>query len=380
MNTKPPTVAFVVHEMRVGGAELMVQTLIRELEHEIRPVVLCLDAVGSIGAQLQEEGVPVVCVDRRPGIDLACGRRLGESCRELGVDVVHAQQYAAFFYSTIARASTRANFPIIMTEHGRSPRSEVSTRRRLVNRGVLAKQAAAVTACSEFSRRGLADDEGFHNTSIELIRNGVEIPLDVSQRPDAFQKEAAGLDATGRYVLVAARLDPVKDHETLLRAWKELPARLSDVVLLVAGDGPKRAELEDLATKLDVVSRVSWLGTREDVGRLIDASELTVLSSRSEAAPFALLEAMAAARPIVATAVGGVPEMVADGVEGLLVQSGDANALTSALTAVLDDADLSQRLGTAGRKRVRKQYQLEDMVSRYHELYVSVLQAQETPR
>lgn len=380
VNATPPTVAFVVHEMRVGGAELMVQTLVRALEHEIRPVVLCLDAVGPLGEQLRDSGVPVMCGERRPGIDLACGRRLGTFCRELGVNVVHAQQYTAFFYSTIARATTRAHFPIILTEHGRVPRSAVSTRRRLANRGVLARQAAAITACSDFSRRGLIDDEGFRNQPIELVRNGVELPPNFSKRPDARQKEAVGLDATRRYALVAARLDPVKDHATLFRAWRELPARLRDVVLLVAGEGPTRTALQALADELGIASRVKWLGTRSDVVQLIQAAEVTVLASRSEAAPFAVLEAMAAARPVVATAVGGVPEMVADGVEGLLVPSGDVTSLANALTEVLDSAALAQRLGMAGRERVREQHQLDDMVTRYRDLYLSVLAAQKGAR
>jgi glycosyltransferase involved in cell wall biosynthesis len=144
---------------------------------------------------------------------------------------------------------------------------------------------------------------------------------------------------------------------------------LGDVDLLLVGDGQLRGELEAEVTALQLTGRVRFLGVRDDVAEILQASDVFALTSVSEAASITLLEAMAAARPVVVTAVGGNPEIVRQDQDGLLAPRGDAPAIAEALIGVLKDSALAARLGASGAARVRQTYQLQQTIERYHALY-----------
>jgi glycosyltransferase involved in cell wall biosynthesis len=182
-------------------------------------------------------------------------------------------------------------------------------------------------------------------------------------------RRALGLDPTRRYVTVIARFHPVKDHRTLLEAFRMVADQCSDVNLLLVGDGPLRPELEALTDTLGLRERAHFLGVRHDVAEILQASDVFALTSVSEAASITLLEAMASRLPVVVTRVGGNPEIVREGTDGFLVPRGDARAVAQALMRVLANAELSAAMGAAGAERVRSRYQLDDTINRYYELY-----------
>ncbi len=168
---------------------------------------------------------------------------------------------------------------------------------------------------------------------------------------------------------MVARFHPVKDHRMLLHAFAELLKTHPDVDLLLAGDGPLRRELEQQCGELKIADRVKFLGVRSDVPNLLQAADVFTLTSLSEAASLTLLEAMASGLPVVVTNVGGNPEIVRDGREGLLVPRGDATAAAAAFRILFDDPELAARLGAAGPKRVHDHFQLEQTIDAYAELY-----------
>jgi glycosyltransferase involved in cell wall biosynthesis len=197
---------------------------------------------------------------------------------------------------------------------------------------------------------------------MEVIHNAVD-PAPFARLPDpALRRELAG---ERPLVLAVARLDPQKGHPHLLAAAAQVP----DAVFALAGDGPERLALEKLADRLGIRDRVRFLRDRSDVPDLLAASDVFVLPSLYEGLPISVLEAMAAERPVVATAIGGTDEVVTDGESGLLVPPANANAIASALRRLLDDEGLRARLAAAGRAVVTTDFSADEMVRRVTELY-----------
>jgi glycosyltransferase involved in cell wall biosynthesis len=367
----PIRVGFVMHVMQVAGAEVLVAETIRRLGPRIDPVIFCLDDVGALGERLAAEGVPVLAYHRHAGLDFGISRRMASDIRARGTQVLHAHQYTPFFYGAIAARFCRPRPRVIFTEHGRHYPDVVSSKRRLANRWVLSRLADRVNAVCDFSARSLADKDGFRQDRIEVIPNGIDVPKYEAVTDVAAARRRLGLDPGRHYVACVARFHPVKDHHTLLHAFARVAEARPDTDLLLVGDGVLRPELEALVRTLGLNGRVRFLGVRDDVADILQVVDVFALTSVSEAASITLLEAMGAARPVVVTAVGGNPEIVRDGVDGLLAPRGDAEAIANALLRVLGDASYARTLGASGAARVREHYLLDRTVERYFALYAS---------
>jgi glycosyltransferase involved in cell wall biosynthesis len=371
MNTprRPVRVAFVVHVMQVAGAEVLVRETIRRLGPRIVPTVFCLDRVGQIGEELVADGIDLVCFDRKPGRDYGVSRRLAAAASARRIDVIHAHQYTPFFYSALAKPLCRHRPKLILTEHGRHFPDHVSPHRRAFNRLVLDRLADAINACCRFSGRALFAVDGFRGNRIEVIENGIQVDRYGPVADKAALKRTLGLDPGRRGIVHVARHHPVKDQPTLIRGFATAAADLPDVDLVLVGDGPLRQDLEDLARSLGVAGRVKFVGIRSNVPDWLAAADAFALTSVSEAASLTLLEAMATGLPVVVTAVGGNPEIVRDGVDGLHVPRGDVAALSAAFRRLFTDPALAARLGASGRARARDRYRLDRTVDAYYTLY-----------
>lgn len=366
----PIRVGFVVHVMQVAGAEVLTEQTIRTLGGRIEPTIFCLDSIGQIGERLRAEGIAVVCLDRKQGgRDYSVSWRMAREIRERGIRVVHAHQYTPFFYAALAKILTLHRFKLIFSEHGRHYPDIVSGSRRLVNRLILSRFADAINACCEFSARAVIEKDGFPGRRVEVIDNGIDLTPYLNAWNKQRVRESLGLDPERRYVSTIARFHPVKDHAMLLRGFAPIAHASTDTDLLLAGDGPLRESLEALTRELGIAGRVKFLGIRRDVPELLKASDLFCLTSVSEAASLTLMEAMAARLPAVVTNVGGNPEIIRDGIDGLLVPRGDFIACGEAMKRLLDDARVSARMGEAAHARVVERFQLSRTISRYEALY-----------
>lgn len=366
---RPIRVAFILHVMQVAGAEVLVMETIRRLAGRIEPTVVCLDAVGVLGEQLRSEGIEVVCLGRRPGRDLRVPWRMARVIRRRAIEVLHAHQYTPFFYAALGGLASGRAPKVIFTEHGRHYPDVVSRSRRWANRLVFGRMAAAINAVSAFSGDSLRRVDGFVGRPIEVIENGIQVERYGPDRDRRVLRECLGLDPSRVYVANVARLHPIKDQAMLLRAFREVAAARPDVDLLLVGDGPLRDDLEQLARSLDIHHRTRFLGVRSDVPEVLRAVDLFALTSICEAASLTLLEAMASGLPVVVTAVGGNPEIVRDGIEGLLVPRGDAHATAAAILRLLRDPAASAAMAGAARARVRKRYRIERTMQSYLDLY-----------
>ncbi len=375
--SRRPVIAQVLHQLWFAGAEVLAADLARRLRGRYDFVFLCLDKVGPLGEQLAAEGFPVVNLERRPGVDWAVARRLRRVIRDHAIDLLHAHQYTPFFYAAAARRLGRR--PVILfTEHGRHYPDYRRWKRVLANRWLL-KGHDRITAVGNWTRQCLIDHEGLPAERIEVVYNGIDprkFTLITAERRQAMRTRL-GLAAETPVILQVARFHPVKGHATILRAVAELtqqsPEAAARPVLLLAGDGEKRREMEALAQHLGIASQVRFLGVRQDVADLLGAADVFTLSSLSEGISVTLLEAMAAGLPIATTEVGGNPEVVAAGETGLLSPRGDAHALAGNLHTLLADAALRQRMGAAARQRVEAMFTQEKMHARYAAIYDEML-------
>lgn len=363
-----------MHKMQVAGAEVLVEQIIDRLDGRIDATVFCLDDVGEIGYRLRDNGVPVIVLGRRPGMDLSVASKLATEVKQRGIQVLHAHQYTPFFYSAIARIRYGAKAKVIFTEHGRHYPDVVSWKRRLANRALLQRYADITTACCDFSTKALQTIEGFPKAF--TLNNGVDVS-DLVPRGDAAERAALrdrlGLDQDRPYAACIARFHEVKDHATLIRAWARVHEQLPEAELLLVGDGEERANIENLITKLSstgnsqLASRISLLGIRNDVPDLLRAIDVFTLTSVSEAASLTLLEAMASECPSVVTDVGGNSEHLRHGVDGYLAPRGDDLKLAECLLALLRKPAKAQEFGRSARKQVLQKFDLNDAIDQYLE-------------
>lgn len=365
----PLRIGFVVHVMQVAGAEVLIRETIRRLGGAIRPTIFCLDRIGTIGEELSAQGVDVQCLNRRPGRDFSVSTKIARAASRRRIEVLHAHQYTPFFYAALAKPLMSEAPRLILTEHGRHYPDVVSAPRRAFNRVVLDRLADAVNACCEFSGKALSKVDGFAGNRIEIIENGIELERYGPVRDKAELRAKLGLPAMRRSIIHVARHHPVKDQATLIRAFGLVASEFSDVDLIMVGDGPLRGELEALAASLSISDRVKFVGIQSNVADWLRACDVFALTSVSEAASLTLLEAMASSLPVVVTAVGGNPEIVRAGVDGLLFPRADHGAGAECFRKLLRDPELGRTLGANGRARVEAKYQLHQTVDAYHSLY-----------
>lgn len=380
-------ILLLVHGLPVGGTEVMVCHLARRLRATGNSVVIgCLDAIGDLGLNLRAEGFEVEVHGRKPGFDLALVRKLARSVRQHRIDVVHAHQYTCFFYAALAKLWTRV--PLVFTEHGRFYPDLPSRKRRFFNR-FFGGSADRITAVSRGVQASLSDIEGFDSRRIEVIYNGIDLAR-LARRSSVDKGEAKaclGLPSTAKVIGTVGRLDPIKNQPLLLKAFASLLPRAPGTYLVIAGDGPEMAKLRGLAERLGIAKNTLFLGQRSDVEQIFAALDVFALSSFSEGTPMTIIEAMASSTPIVATAVGGIPEIVTDGEEALLLQGippvveGEDNiparqyieGFAAALERVLDDETLARALAVRALDRAQREFSLVAITARYQEIYHSVV-------
>jgi len=228
-------------------------------------------------------------------------------------------------------------------------------------------------AVAESHRRYLVEREGLPADRVEVVYNGVDTARYRPRPPDPARARQLGLGGDKRWLVTVASLKPLKRIDLLIDAFARVVAERPELGLLIVGDGPERAALEARVRRLGLEDWVVFLGLREEVEKILNLSELFVLSSRTEAFPNALLEAMASGLPVVATNVGSVPELVEHGKSGLLVEPGDAEALARAILEVTADRSRARAMGEQGRSVVESRFGLDTMCRERERIFAEIL-------
>lgn len=364
----------VVHcldSLGVGGTELnAVRTLERLDRSRFDAALMCLRAEGPLRSRLEQAGIPVLEFPISGLLTpsaLRQGARLVRFLRRHRVDVLHSHdQYNNFFACMSARV---AGVPLVIASRRWSV-AHMQRRHLLLNR-VGFRFADVVLANSPSVARELASVDGLDERQLVTISNWVD---DAAFAPfDGVSRRAAigelGVPAGATVLGVVARLDAVKGHATLLQAMAELARERPRLHLVLVGDGPCRQALESDAERLGIRARVHFAGTRPQLPNLHGLFDVSVLPSLSEGFPNSVVEAMAAGRPVVATAVGGTVDAIENGQSGVLVPAGDSTALAEAIAKLLDDPARASALGDAARRRARNLFHASSVLPQLERLY-----------
>lgn len=361
-----PTVLFVNHSLEMGGIETMIRDFALNLDAaRYRSAVAVFRPGGALAEELIRAGTPVVSLDKREGLDPWLPLRLRRHIRECGASVVHSHNYSAWLYCVLASIGL-PGVRLVHTEHSRV--MPLARRRWLERR--LSEFTRAVIAVSADVARSLVHDIGVARRRVGLIANGVNLSRfrpDPSRRREV--RERLGIPPDAFVFGILARLVPVKSHATLIEAFRLLRERCPEVHLLIAGDGPCRMPLEAQVAQANLESRVHFLGEVHDGERVLNALDTYVLSSVDEGMNLTLLEAMATALPVIATAVGGNPEVVADGVTGCLVPALQPATMAEAMERLVRDPSMRRDMGERGRERVESSFSQKRTIEAYMTLY-----------
>ena len=356
-------VLFLITEMDVGGAERCVRQLARGLDRaRFAPEVAWLAGDGPLAAGLKNEGIPTHPLGMKGKGDLRVAWRLAKLLRARRPAILHTFLFHANLLGRLLAPFAR--IPVV-----------VSSARVAERRGPWHGRLAAWTsflisaevAVSEGVRR-LQEAAGVPPRKLTVIPNGIDVSRFDNVRPASLRPDL-GISEGATLILYVGRLDPQKGLHHLLEAI----CRVENLHLILAGHGPSREWLEAEARRLGLDDRTHFLGFRDDVPALLAASDALVLPSLWEGMPNVLLEAAAARRPVVATDVEGVRDIVEDGVTGLIVPPARPDALADALQAVSASPARREKMGEAAREKVACHFSLSTMIQQYEHLYEGLL-------
>lgn len=365
--SRPRRVLFVITSMPVGGAETLLVNLVRRLDRSrFAPEIVCLKERGPLGEELAAE-LPVHAGLLSHKFDVRVVPRLRRLLRQpLAAEaVVTVGAGDKMFWGRLA--AKLAGVPVVASAlHSTGWPDGVGRLNRL-----LTPWTDAFIAVADAHARHLWENERFPAEKVYTIYNGVDCDHFQPQDGAAVRREL-GLDAAAPVVGILAALREEKNHELFLAGAQRIRQTLPLAQFLIVGDGPRRRELESLATAFGLEDSVRFLGSRNDVPRLLAACDLVTLTSYNEAAPVSILEALAVGVPVVASNVGSVHETVVDGETGRLFPAGNLDAYVAATLELLGNPAAAKRCGAEGRRRVVAHWSLEAMVRGYERLIEAI--------
>jgi sugar transferase (PEP-CTERM/EpsH1 system associated) len=359
----PSLVVHLIYRLDFGGLEtLLVDCINRMPAHKYRHAIVCLTDYTAFADKITQPGVALYALHKATGLGLGTHAALFKLLRRLDPCILHTYNLSAVEYSFTAAL---AGVPIrIHAEHGRDAGDPHGlNRKHNLLRRLMSPFIDRYVPVSLDLQRWLRNVVGIADCKNQLINNGVDTEhfKPGAQAPDHFVIGTVG------------RVQDVKHQAGLVDAFIALRALLPDqharLRLAIVGDGPLRPRLEQQVAAAGIGDVVSLLGARSDIADLMRGFSLFALSSIAEGTPVTLLEAMATGLPVVSTAVGGIPELIADGVSGTLVPAGDPAAMAAALAHYAGDAALAARHGAAARARIEAHNSVAAMVQAYVALY-----------
>ena len=369
---KKINVFFLLLSLNVGGTERHILNLILKLNKEkFNPVICCLNDLGSMGVKFanNNKGINVYKNIISNKFDLYGIWKLFWIIKKEKVDVLFTiNSPLTQLWGTLLAYS--AGISTFITRVCATNPSYHGRRREIVNM-VMLPFVDRVIAQADIHKDHLVASEGMKKDKIEVIYNGVELERFSGHYEEKALRKKIGISTEAPVIGIVARLAVEKGHVILLKAAKKIINEFPEACFLIVGDGPEREKIETAAREFAIESNVYLLGTRNDIPQILSIIDIAVLSSEPvvETLSNAILEYMAAGKPVVATNVGSMADLVKDGETGLLVPYGKPDILSEAILDLLENPDKLDRMGKAGRERIKELFTLEKMVANYETLF-----------
>lgn len=369
LNAQRPLVVHLVYSLGVGGLEtLLVECINRMPPEKYRHAVVCLTGYTDVASRIIHPDVDLIALNKPPGNGLGIHWRFWKLMRSMRPTILHTYNLAAMEFCF---AACWAGVPVrIHAEHGRDG-ADPHGRNRKHNllRRALAPCIDRYVPVSDDLERWFLDVVGIAPNQLQMIRNGVDT---WRYRPPVHKSAATPWSEQHVVIGAVARIQDVKNHGALVQAFARLRQLLPEwrdrLRLSIIGDGPLLTQLKAQVQQAQL-DQVVWLpGSRSDIADVLHGFDIFVLPSLAEGTPVSLLEAMSCALPCVASRVGGIPEVIQDGEQGIL-SAPEPEAIAQALTRYIQDPALATRHGEAARARVEHQYSMTTMIDAYTRLY-----------
>lgn len=360
----------VLHSLHVGGLENGVINLINHTDNKrFEHIICCIASSGPMAERLSKP-VEIYSMGKGNGSDYLLPFRLARIMKKLKPDIVHTRNWSTI--DGVIAAKLAGIKLVIHGEHGREASDPIGANiiRKKVRKGLSPWISEFVTVSSEL-RNWLIHDVGIPEKKVIQIINGVDTEKFKPSENKRMSKSKLGIAPDSFIIGTVGRLDPVKDHETLFKAFScfSKKNKNKEVMLMVVGTGSQEEKLRALSEKLNIQDKVIFSGDREDVYPLYQCMDVYVLSSIAEGISNTILEAMACGLPIIATKVGGTPELVDDGKTGFLIAPRQYDDLSQKLSFYFNNPSFVEQYGFNGRLRAEDKFSLLHMVQKYEEIY-----------
>ncbi len=356
----------------VGGAENLLLSTIRGLDsNKFVSVVCCISEKGQVGEEIEALGVPVYALEKLKtgGIDRTIINDIQKLIQDQSINLVHTHLYHANFYGRLA--AKKSSIPVVSSIHN-TYSGKPKLHRRLIN-WYLARYTKIIIAGSQEIRNDIVNWDNVPVEKIELIPNTVDLNASNSRLTPKQARGRFKLSSKITVLGALGRLEEQKGHYFLLEAVALLKARNIHTALLLVGDGRLRANLEKQAHDLNIIDDVYFLGTRRDIGDLFKAMDIFIMPSLWEGLSLAMLSAMAAKLPVIATRVGGVKEVIGDDCYGLTVPSRDSLALSKAIKRLINNPEEAKNFAKLGQEKIKENYSDSALIATLEKIYMSAM-------
>jgi sugar transferase (PEP-CTERM/EpsH1 system associated) len=375
----PIKIAYIVASLGYGGVEKYVVDIVNNInKKKFSPTVFTFKKDGPL-KKLINPDVKIHEIEKKNGNSLLFPLRLGRLLKEDSISIVHSNNWSTFGEATIAASVARVP-TMIHAQHGiemNDAEAYVKSKRFIRNRlrQGFSQLTDRIVVVSQATKNFVCNEWKTPECKVQLLYNGIDIDTFSPRSNKEYNSLRTKLNIEQKQTVIGCtgRLMTVKNFPFLIRAFHKISSSFPDSILLLIGDGPERKNIESLTAKCNLNDRIILAGHRDDIKDLLHVLDIFVLPSISEGVSLALLEAMASGLPIIASNVGGNPEVIENNKSGLLVRSNDHDHLAELLSLLLNDEGRREQLGNAARKRVEGKFDKANMMKNYEQLYLSVV-------
>jgi sugar transferase (PEP-CTERM/EpsH1 system associated) len=351
----------LILSLNIGGLEKFVLDLCRNYPKGVSPEIVCLEEIGELGKYCDNCGC--ISLNKRDGINLPIIKKICKIIKDNKIQLIHTHNQGPNFYGAIS--GFLCGIPVVHTKHGQN---DFENKKRVLLDKISSFFTTKIVCVSRDAENLCIDVVRIPRKKVRVILNGIDTVK--------FQPKRTAKSIFGENEIIignVARLAEEKDHLTLLEATKILKKWDLNIKTVIVGDGILREKLESISRSYGLNDHVVFLGMRDDIDQIVPEFDIFALSSISEGVPLTLLEAMSCELPIIATNVGGNPEVVIDGETGFIVPPRDPVAIAEKIRLLIDNQDLRKLMGNKGRIRAEEKFSIKNTAREYYSLYCDVL-------